>query len=70
MVSIALMENRDMKFDYIFPSDGACHIEMQECFAYDGIKKIGMIDKYRCGILKDLKAGSTAWTLSTASHLK
>lgn len=39
-----------MKFDYSFPSDCVCHVEMQECFAYDGINKIGMIDKYRCGI--------------------
>ena len=44
-----------MKFDYSFPSDGVCHIEMQECFAYDGIKKIGLIDKYQCGIFERFK---------------
>ncbi len=44
-----------MKFDYSFPSDSVCHIEMQECFAYDGIKKIGAIDKYQCGIFERFK---------------
>ena len=44
-----------MKFEYNFPSDNACHIEMQKCFAYDGIKKIGAIDKYQCGIFERFK---------------
>jgi len=44
-----------MKFDYNFPSDSVCHIEMQECFAYDGIKKIGAIDKYQCGVFERFK---------------
>jgi len=44
-----------MKFDYSFPSDGVCHFEMQECFAYDGINKIGVIDEYQCGIFERFK---------------
>ena len=44
-----------MKFDYDFPSDFVCHVEMHECFAHDGIKKIGVIDKYQCGIFERFK---------------
>ena len=44
-----------MKFDYSFPSDGVCHVEMQKCFAYDGINKIGVIDEYQCGIFERFK---------------
>lgn len=31
------------------------HGKFHECFAHDGVKKFGMIDKYECGILERVK---------------
>ena len=39
-----------MKFSYKFISDNEMQCEMHECFAYDGMKRIGFIDQYQCGI--------------------
>jgi Family of unknown function (DUF6125) len=44
-----------MKFDYRFPSEDVCRFEMQECFAHDGIKRIGVIDEYQCGIFERIE---------------
>ena len=40
-----------MKFTYGFPAENHFHMEMQQCFAYEGIKQMGVIDQYQCGIL-------------------
>jgi len=40
-----------MNFAYSSPSENLLHWEMQSCFAYDGIKEMGVIDQYQCGIL-------------------
>ena len=39
-----------MKFEYSFPSTNKMRFEMHKCFAYDGIKRIGVLDQYDCGI--------------------
>ena len=39
-----------MKFTYNFPSHNVLQFEMHQCFAYDGVKRIGVIDGYICGI--------------------
>jgi len=39
-----------MRFSYNFSTFNEFHIEMHQCFAYDGIKRIGVIDSYKCGI--------------------
>lgn len=39
-----------MDFTYSFPSYNLCHMEMRQCFAYDGMRRIGAIDQYECGI--------------------
>ncbi len=41
-----------MKFKYEFINDNEMQCEMHECFAYDGIKRIGVIDQYQCGIFE------------------
>ncbi len=40
-----------MKFSYTFPGDNIIRWEAKECFAYDGINGLGLIDQYECGIL-------------------
>ena len=44
-----------INFVYSFPSENTAHVEMQECFAYDGIKKMGVIDQYQCGIFSRME---------------
>ncbi len=44
-----------MKFSYSFLEDGVIHAEWQSCFAHDGMKKIGMIDQYECGIFERIE---------------
>ncbi|MFX0035555.1 MAG: DUF6125 family protein [Candidatus Hermodarchaeota archaeon] len=39
-----------MGFSYNFPERNHLHCEMQKCWAYDGIKKLGVIEQYECGI--------------------
>ncbi len=45
-----------MKFTYTFRDDCVIHAEWQSCFAHDGMKKIGMIDRYECGIFERINA--------------
>jgi len=39
-----------MKFTHDFSSHNVLHITTNRCFAYEGIKKMGAIDGYDCGI--------------------
>lgn len=45
-----------MNFDHEYPSNNLLHVEMKQCFAYDGIKRIGAIDLYQCGIFDRIEA--------------
>ena len=42
-----------MNFTYSYPSENVLHweFEAQKCFAYVGIKNMGVIDQYQCGVL-------------------
>jgi len=39
-----------MKFSYHISNENELQFEMHKCFAYDGIKRIGVLDDYVCGI--------------------
>lgn len=39
-----------MEFDYSFSEQNLMHFRMHRCFAYNGIKKMGALDQYLCGI--------------------
>lgn len=40
-----------MKSSFTFPGHNLVHGEWESCFAYDGLTKYGMIDRYQCGIM-------------------
>lgn len=40
-----------MQFNYSFPADNLMTWEMERCFAYEGMKRLGVIDQYQCGVL-------------------
>jgi len=41
-----------MDFNYSFPSENALHGEWKNCFAYNGVKQLGVLDRYQCGIME------------------
>jgi len=45
-----------MHFSYSFPADNLFHVEMHDCFAYKGMRRIGAIDQYECGIFNRVEA--------------
>jgi hypothetical protein len=40
-----------MEFDYHFTDRESLVWEMHRCFAHEGMKRMGVIDQYRCGVL-------------------
>jgi hypothetical protein len=42
---------RFMKYTYVIPEHNLIHAEWESCFAYEGIKALGAIDRYECGIM-------------------
>ena len=40
-----------MKYVYNTPAKNMLHCEWKSCFAYDGMKTLGVVDKYECGIM-------------------
>jgi len=42
-----------MNFTFSYPSENVLHweFEAQKCFAYEGMKNMGVIDQYQCGVL-------------------
>ena len=45
-----------MDFTYGFPSENVMYGEWRSCFAYNGIKQIGAIEQYQCGIMERIYA--------------
>ncbi len=41
-----------MKFDYSFDAKSIFRMDMKQCFAYEGMKRIGAIQDYECGIFE------------------
>ena len=40
-----------MNFTYSFPEKNRLHWEMTRCFAFEGMKRIGVKERYECGLL-------------------
>lgn len=40
-----------MEFNYKFTSKNSLDWEMHRCFAHEGMKRMGVIDTYRCGVI-------------------
>ncbi len=52
-----------MRFTYHFPENNILRWEWagQDCFAYSGMQRLGVIDNYECGVLYRVSAGLKAW---------
>ena len=40
-----------MKYKYSIPAKNLMHAEWDSCFAYEGMKALGVADRYECGIM-------------------
>ena len=49
--SFSILKGDFMKFNYTFPEHNVLHWEMETCFAFEGMKRIGVKDKYECGVI-------------------
>lgn len=45
-----------MDFDYSFPEENVVRADWRRCFAYEGVRRIGAIDQYQCGIFERIEA--------------
>ena len=53
--SFQLVQTSFLTFDFSFPEKNLLRGRFSECFAYEGVKKFGMIEHYDCGIVERVK---------------
>jgi Family of unknown function (DUF6125) len=46
-----IVSGKFMNYEFCFPQKNNIHAEWKSCFAFDGIKALGVIDRYECGIM-------------------
>jgi len=55
----SILKGDFMNFDYTFPEENLeeniMHWEMHKCWAYEGMKKLGVADQYECGVIYRVK---------------
>ena len=49
--AFGVLTDKFMGFEYSFPSENVLSWEMKKCFAYAGMKRLGVIDRYECGVI-------------------
>jgi len=49
--SFSLLKGDFMRFEYTFPENNRLHWEMENCFAFEGMKLIGVKHGYECGVI-------------------
>lgn len=50
--AFGVVQTSFMKFDFAFPEKNLLRGTHHHCFAYDGVRKFGLIDQYDCGIIE------------------
>jgi len=50
-MAMAIVSGKFMKYNFSFPERNLIHAEWQSCFAYEGMKGLGVADRYECGIM-------------------
>ncbi len=48
---LGLVKGEFMDFNYSFPESNVFHWDVGNCFACDGMKKMGVHQQYKCGLL-------------------
>ena len=50
-VAMEIATGKFMKYTYSMPAKNLLHAEWESCFAYNGMKAMGVADRYECGIM-------------------
>jgi len=50
-IAMEIATGKFMKYQYSMPANTLLHAEWESCFAYEGVKALGVIDRYECGIM-------------------
>jgi hypothetical protein len=51
-ITMQIVKGEFMEFTYSMPAENRMHSEWRgSCFAYEGVKALGVIDRYECGIM-------------------
>jgi hypothetical protein len=50
-ITMKIVTGEFMKYTYSLSANNVMHGEWASCFAYEGIKALGVIDRYECGIM-------------------
>ena len=50
-VTMEIATGKFMKYRYTSPAHNLVHGEWDSCFAYDGMKALGVADRYECGVM-------------------
>ncbi len=50
-VTMGIATGKFMKYKYHSPAPNRIHAEWETCFAYEGMKALGVADRYECGIM-------------------
>lgn len=50
-ITMEIATGKFMKYTYSSPASNIIHNEWKSCFAYEGMKALGVIDRYECGIM-------------------
>lgn len=45
-----------MKFKFDFINPGMLQIDFEKCWAYEGVKRLGLIEQYECAVIVRLKS--------------
>ena len=47
-----IVKGKFMRFSYSYPAKNVFRGDFESCFAYEGIKQLGAIEQYQCGIFE------------------
>ena len=50
-LAMEIATGKFMKYKYSTPTHNLMHAEWESCFAYEGMKALGVADRYECGIM-------------------
>jgi hypothetical protein len=48
----SIVKGEFMRFSYSYPTNNILRGDFENCFAYEGIKQLGAIEQYQCGIFE------------------
>lgn len=57
-----------MDFAFAWPAPDVMRVDVRSCFAYEGVKQLGAIDRYECGIFERMESWfdtlGVGWTVA------